>query len=365
MSAELWQAFTDLRNADPRYDDPFFDPDFVRLVADVRPDTRIGVATDGQDCVGFWPLHKRSGGWARPIGGPFSDWHAPVLAQNSALSAEAFLKGLDLTGMTVFGLQPRAHGPSQGMTRVGANMTDLSAGYDLFVEEQQKRWPKHFKKMRRLYRNVDRDFSEMRFDFDNKTDEAFNRLYELKHMQFARTGFHDVLKPEWAIKLLDSLRNFEGERLRVRLVTLHYDDKHAASELNIQSDTVMHGWLTGFEQEMGSYSPGNMLVQEMLQHMHADGIMTYDAGPGLDHYKRHYSNFQLPVDSGPLRGARGSFAPARVAGRAWRWGEDRMPGKVGGLMGRARRRMDQIALSETGLAARASGIFGALSQRDL
>lgn len=365
MSAELWQAFTDLRNADVRYDDPFFDPDFARLVGDVRADTRIGVATDGDDVVGVWPLHKRPGGWARPIGGPFSDWHAPVLSKDTTLTAQAFLEGLDFAGMTTFGLQPRAHGHSLGMDRVGANMTDLSGGFDLFVEEQQKRWPKHFKKMRRLYRNVERDFSEMRFEYDNREDAAFDRLFELKRMQFARTGYHDVLKPDWAIKLLDRLRHFEGPRLRVRLVTLHYDDQHAASELNMQSDKVMHGWLTGFEQEMGSYSPGNMLVQEMLSHMCADNILTYDAGPGLDHYKRHYSNYQTPVDSGPLRGARGSFAPSRIAGRVWRWGENQMPAKVGGLMGRARRRMDQIALSETGLGGRASGVFGALSQRDL
>lgn len=365
MSKALWRDFAALRDADSRYDDPFFDPDFAQLVASVRGDTHVGLAMDGEALVGIWPLHKRPGGWARPIGGPFSDWHAPILAKDTALTAQAFLSGLDLSGMTVFGFQPRHGQRIAGLERVGANMTDLSGGFESFIADQQKRWPKHFKKMRRLYRNVERDFSEKVFTFDNKDDAAFARLYDLKQAQFARTGYHDVLKPEWARQLLDKLRHFEGARLRTRLVTLHYDGQHAASELNLQSDTVMHGWLTGFDQEMGTYSPGNMLVQEMLEQMCVAKIPIYDAGPGLDHYKRHYSNYQLPIDTGSVRGARGSFAPSRIAGRIWRSGERALPGKAGELMARARRRVDQIALAETTMSARVAGLFSALSHRDL
>lgn len=365
MSPELWQAYRDLRDARAIYDDPFFDPDFTRLVSEVREDTRIGVVTSGEDVVAFWPLHQRPGNWARPIGGPFSDWHAPIVKAGIELCPVEFLTGLGLSGMTAFGYLPTPECPIESMERVGANMTDLSDGWDAFIGNQQKMWPKHFKKMRRLYRNVERDFESYTFNWDDRSDAAFDRLIELKQMQFARTGYHDVLKPDWAMALMDRLRHFEGERLRCRLVTLYYGDKHASSELNLQSDKVMHGWLTGFEQEMSSYSPGNMLVQEMLEVMCREGIHTYDAGPGLDHYKRHYSNYQVPVESGVLRGQRGSFAPSRIAGRVWRAGEHIMPGKAGALMGRARRRMDQIALAETNFGARLNGAVGALTQRDL
>ncbi|MCF6328372.1 MAG: GNAT family N-acetyltransferase [Henriciella sp.] len=365
MSRELWRAYTALRNARAIYDDPFFDPDFARLVGEVREDTRIGVATKGEDVVGVWPLHERPGGWSRPIGGPFSDWHGPIVEPGHNLTAQAFLNGLGLSGMTVFGLQPQAEPMSKGMTRVGANMTDISMGWDAYFEAQQQAWPKHFKKMRRLYRNVERDFSERQLNWDDRSDRSFHRLIGLKQDQFARTGFHDVLKPEWARRLFDRLRNYQGARLRVRLVTLCFDGQHAASELTLQSDTVMHGWLTGFEHDMGMYSPGNMLVQDILPYMPGEGILTYDSGPGMDYYKRHYANFQLPVDCGILRGKTNNAAPARLAGKAWRWGESVMPDKAGELMTRARRRMDQVSLAELSLGARISGVVGALTQRQL
>jgi len=365
MSGELWAAFTVLRDARSIYDDPFFDPDFARLVGEVRPDARIGVAFDGDEPVGFWALHKRPGNWARPIGGPFSDWHGPILKTGTHLTPRDFLCGLGVSGMTCFGLLPQESEKLPGFSRVGANMTDVSMGWDQYMSEQQKHWPKHFKKMRRVLRNVERDFEVSHFEWDDRSDATFEKLIELKSAQFRRTGFHDVLKPEWARQLIDRLRHYEGPRLRGRMMSLHYDGKLASAELNLQSDTVMHGWLTAFDQEFGAYSPGNQIVQDVLEHMCSEGLTIYDAGPGLDHYKRHYANFHYPVDSGVLRGRTGSLAPARIAGRGWRAAERILPGKVGELLGRTRRRMDQIALSETSTRARISGVLGALTQREL
>ena len=242
-------------------------------------------------------------------------------------------------------------------------MSDLSAGWDAFISEQELFWPRHFKKMRRIYRKIDRDFDEMRFVADDKTDESFERVIALKQEQFARTGYHDVLKAPWARALLDRLRSFEGPRLRTRVSTLCFDDQHVASELNLQSDTVLHGWIVAFEQKFRTYSPGHVLLQELLQQACEDGIRYYDSGPGLDAYKRHYSNLQMPIEAGVVQGTVVDLSPVRVAGRAWRFGEQVLPAKAGALMSRARRRMDQIAATETTISGRAGGMFTALSQR--
>lgn len=365
LSAQQWLDYAALRDARSIYDDPFFDPDFARLVGEVREDTRIGFASDSDGVFAIWPLHIRPGNWARPIGSPFSDWNGPILSEDTELSAQEILSGFDISGITTQGFMPSTfHSPNQ-LQRVGANMTDLSSGWDAYIADQQKRWPKHFKKMRRLYRNVDRDFSESKFCWDDKTDASYERLLELKQQQFQRTGYHDVLQAPWTRALFDRLRTFEGARLSAQLVTLFFDDQFAAAEFNLKSDRVMHGWVTAFEQDLGSYSPGNMLVQEMLEIMCAEELDLYDAGPGLDHYKRHYANMQTPIDSGVIYGDSQQMHASRVAGRAWRFGEQVMPGKASELMARARRRMDQIASVEVTLSGRASGIFRALNSRDI
>lgn len=363
LSAEQWQIYASLRNARSDYDSPFFDPDYARLVGEVRSDTRIGFASDGDGVFAIWPMHVRPGNWARPVGSPFTDWNGPILGENVELSPQEILAGFDISGFTTSGFLPRSGAPVADMTRVGSNVTDLSAGFEAYLAEQQRRWPKHFKKMRRIHRNIERDFSEMRLEWDDRSDTVFQRLIELKRAQYLRTGRHDVLKAPWVSAFFDRLRHFEGARLRARLMTLYLDNVPAAFEFDVQSDTILHGWITAYDQDFKVYSPGHLILQHALKKMSETGILTYDAGPGLDEYKRNYSNLQVPIDSGVLAGAPVNLSPARVAGKAWQLGEQVMPNRARFLMARARRRMDQIAAVETTLSGRASGVLNAINPR--
>jgi len=361
MNETFWQAFREMRDADARYDDPFFDPEFARLIGDLRDDTYIAVAF-GEGLTGpvaFWPLHVRPGGWTRPIGGPFSDWHGPVIRLGLTLDPAEMLKGAGLTGFTAFGMMAHL---SEGHieTRVGANMTDLSAGFDAFLENQRQQFPKHFKKIRRMQRNMERDFADITYHIDDQSTEAFDWVMSRKSEQFVRTGKHDVLGPDWAQKMMTRLRRHKSERLSARLSTLRFDGRIAAAEFNLQSDTVMHGWITAFDPEFHYYSPGYMLQHEILRRMPDMGLYTYDAGPGLDYYKKYYCNYQLPVEEGPLRAAEGGRAMPRVLPSTWRAMEAALPARAAQIMGKVRRRTDQIMLSETTLGGRARGFVSAL-----
>ena len=365
MSAAQWQDYATLRNARSIYDDPFFDPDFARLVGEVRDDTRIGFASDKNGVFAIWALHIRPGNWARPIGAPFSDWNGPILAEDTELSVQEILAGFDITGMTTEGFKPAQFTVCEGLQRVGANLTDLSAGWDTFFSDQQSSWPKHFKKMRRLYRNVERDFPDWQFNWDDQRSDRFERVLDLKQQQYVRTGLYNVLNAPWTRALFDRLRSFEGARFRSRLLTLDFDDQFAAGEFNLQSDSVMHGWITAFDQAFSKYSPGNLLVQELLQEMPENDLTLYDAGPGLDHYKRHYTNLQAPIDAGVIAGRDAPLQASRMAGRVWRFGEHVMPSKASSIMARARRRMDQIASVDTTFSGRATGLLNAIQNRPI
>jgi CelD/BcsL family acetyltransferase involved in cellulose biosynthesis len=361
MPADFWDAFERLRDADPCKQDPLFDPHLVRLLAPLRPDTCILTAVEAGEPVGFWPIHKRPGGWARPLGGPFSDWHAPIRKLGVEIAPHEFLKQCSLSGLTMHGFQPCANGPvSDGCERMAANMTDLSHGFEAYLEEQRKQFPKHFKKMRRMQRNAERDFSEVTYSIDDQDPAAFEWLLEKKRTQYVRTGRHDVLASDWSQGYLDALRHGATDTFGLKLCTMRFDGKLAAAELNMASSRVLHGWLTGFEAEYAYYSPGYMLQHAILELMEPEGLVVYDAGPELDYYKKYYANFVLPIDRGVMRSSASSASPARLFGSGWRAAEDSMPEKIGNLMGKTRRRMDQILLSETKFSRRAGGVMAAL-----
>ncbi|MEO1554585.1 MAG: hypothetical protein AAFR82_11705, partial [Pseudomonadota bacterium] len=123
LSAEQWQIYAALRDASARYDNPFFDPDFARLVGEVRDDLRIGFASDADGVFAVWPMHVRPGNWARPVGSPFADWNGPILAANVELTYEEILAGFDVSGFTTSGLLPRTAASAGPRNRVGANIT--------------------------------------------------------------------------------------------------------------------------------------------------------------------------------------------------------------------------------------------------
>lgn len=363
ISPALWQDFAAVRNLSTRYDSPFFDPDFARLVSEVREDTRMGIVEDSGALVGYWPLHARSGGWARPIGGPFSDWHAPILHPDMHISPDSFLRGLGLTGFTGFGFKSRPQDGHARLSRSGANLAILNTDWQDYINTQQEYWPKHFKKMRRVYRKAKQDFSQLQFIWDDRSVLHFDRLMTMKRTQYKSTGLHDVLKADWARKLIDRLRHFEGPRLRSRQSTLLFDGEFVASEFNLQSDRVLHGWLVGFDYKFSAYSPGHMLVQEMLQAMCPDGLKIYDMGPGEERHKRHYTNMQTAMDIGVITGRSAPFSPIRTFGKLWRGGEKHLPARMAENMARLRRRTDQIMLAETEYDARLAGLGYAFQKR--
>ncbi len=357
----MWQAFAALRDADCLYDNPFFDPEFAQIAAEARSDVHVIIASEGDTLVAFWPVHCRGGDWARPVGGPFSDWHGPVRAKGCDISPMTLLEGAGLAGFTAFAMPTELSQMAEGTkTRCGANMTDLSAGWDVYRDNQQKLFPKHFKKIRRVSRNLEKDFTEIEYIMDDRCDKAFDWLIARKREQYQRTGRHDVLGPQWASDMLGRLRTHQGARMRGRLSTLRVDGKLAAAEFNLVSDRIVHGWITVYDADFAKYAPGFLLLHEMLRRMPMCGLSLYDSGPGLDHYKKYYTNFQIPMDSGIILPAGVSASPSRILGGSWRAAEARAPARMAHLMGKVRRRSDQILLAETDLAGRAKGYARAI-----
>jgi len=355
-----WAQLDALWARDAARSDPMFAPAIARELGKVRPDTRILIAESGGEMTAFWALHLRPGGWARPIGGPFSDWHGAVRVPGSALRQIDLLRAVGISGMTAHALFPETSDPpAGGFRRQGAWIADLSDGVEALEAEQKRLFPNHVKRMRSKRARLAETAGEVEFRFDDPDPVAFDWLIDRKRRQFHETGLHDVLGPDWARAYVDRLRHLEGGPLRCQLSTLRAGGEVIAAEFNMASPTVMHGWITAYDLDHSKASPGLLLLQDVLRAMPAQGLRRYDCGPGAGHYKHYFANMSLPADRGVLACA-ASPSPMRLAGASWRRLEGALPEVVGGLMSKSRRRFDQILLSETRLGGRIGGVLGAL-----
>lgn len=353
----LWASLVELRNRDSSYDNPMYEPEFIRILADLRPDIRVLVGFDGADPIVYFPIQKHAGHWARPAAGPFSDWHSPI-GDSSKFSE--LLTRAQIAGVTVHGLKPDGCDPVQsGLQRECSHVTYIQESFDAYLDIQKRLYPKHFKKMRRLKRNLENNIGVADFCYDDRSDDVFEWLLNIKREQYLRTNRHDVLRAEWAQDFVARVHALKASRFSTVMSTLRVDGKLIAAELNMQSDTVLHGWLTGFDRRYAVYSPGLMLAERVIEAMAKQGIKTYDAGPGLGHYKKYYSNFSLPLDTGVVKGQAG-LHPARLMGAAWRQLEGLPLGILSQVMQKIRRRMDQVLQAELTFSARLAGLLRAI-----
>lgn len=363
LSEEQWQIYAALRDARPIYDNPLFDPDFARLVGEVREDTRIGFASDRDGVFAVWPMHLRPGNWARPIGSPFSDRNGPVIAANVELLPEEILSGFELSGFTTHGFLTRATTDASTPGNRCVHAADLSQGWTEFIKDRERFWPKHFEGMALHEECAMRDHAAIRFVWNDTSETAFSRLLELKHARFTRSGYYNALTAPWCRDLLDRLRTFEGRRLRARVSSLRFGNHIVAGAFNLQSDTVLHGWSRGADPDFDAYAPQQLILQHLLRHASDHGVARFEAGTEYEGEMMPYANAQSRVEVGVIAGSSMRVSPARIAGRAWQIGEQIMPAPARAMMARARRQMDRIAAIETTLAGRAGGMFAAIGQR--
>jgi len=347
LSNETWSDFHGLRADQRTYESGFFDPDFARLLAQVRNDVSVAIAEDEKGLLAYWPMHIGMGKWARAIGFPFGDLNGPVVRSGETVDIPEYLQGANIAGFKTSGLTLCEQVSVNPDAIVNTNITNLQEGWSPFIAQQTQLYPKFFKQIARLGRKLDKEHSEVVFTFDDKCAETFHQLITMKRQQYARTKLHDVLRPSWVNKMLDMLRHEECNNINTILSTLRVDGQLVAAEFNMQSGNLLHGWLTAYNPKFSKYSPGLLLTQHIIKAISQHGLTVYDAGPGNAHYKKYFTNQLNPLGQGSIFAKTKVINPIGIMGASWSFIEAQAPAAISNNLARIRRRSDQILGTET------------------
>ncbi|NNC37990.1 MAG: GNAT family N-acetyltransferase [Acidimicrobiales bacterium] len=365
---DVWASFQALRDRQSAYLSPFFDPDFARLIADVRHDVHVLISEDNDGLHAFWPIHIAAGKWGRPIGGPFSDRNGPVVRAGKQINLTEILETNELCGFSTAGLIVNNQVLLPMIAKENAYMTNLKSGWEDFSAKQVDLYPKFFKKFNRLNRKLHKEHTDIIFTFDDRSPEAYKRLIEIKEEQFANTNLHNVLSPKWVRGMLDGLKSGQCPQIKPALSTLYVDGQLAAAEFNLRSGPLLHGWLVGFDMAFGKYSPGLILTHEIIRHMQANDLSRYDAGTGSAHYKKYFSNELEAIGNGVVESGYTNLSPINMLRAVWKQMEAAAPASMSEQLLKIRRRSRQIVSAETDLNAQIMGFaqaaFPALSRSD-
>ena len=346
-------AWSAIQRADPAFRSPLLSPHFARAVGKVRDDARVAMVSREGERVAFFGFHQRPGGFGRPLGAPFSDYHGVVSTADTGLKpgqiiALAGLKAFRHNGLIdPHGLFPATESP------VEAFAIELTQSPDDYLEAVRAASPKKFKNWRRLaHRLAEVGPLTIRAD---ESQAAFDAVMEWKSAQFLRTGVQDVLRPQWATDLMQSLFETRNGPMTGLLLSLYAGDTLVGGHFGVREGGVYHPWIASMSPEMAAFSPGQTFIDQAIRAMPELGLEVYDLGCGHDHYKRPFAPAISLVGSGFHSAPGGTFKRAEEA--AWTLG----PLGRSSAVDKVRRRLDHIATADPSMRGRVQGLMEAVS----
>ncbi len=325
---------------------PYLGPDWPRRLAEVEgPDRRTGqvlVIRRGGEAVGFGTA-RVSGRVGLPLGAPFNDYQGLILAPGVEINDTALCQALGVERLDFTATPAGLPGLSRAIrSREQAFAIDLTRGFEAYAQDRAEAGSQIVRECASRRRTLDRAHGGVRFKAASRDCRDLAQLIQWKRDQCRATGQMDVLAPNWTRDLIERLVLIPDDHLRAVLFTLHVGGTLAAAHLALATSRRLHAWIIGYDTSYGRYSPGNVLMMEVVQWAADQGYDSLDLGPGDVLFKRRFANRISEVGSGFLARPSLSGWSGQAAFAARHLAESLPLGPLSDLPARAMRRWDRM-----------------------
>jgi CelD/BcsL family acetyltransferase involved in cellulose biosynthesis len=324
---------------------PFLSPFWVQACAAVAgPDqvgARIVILRQDGDAVGFFPVRVR-GGAAGPVGAPMCDYQGVVGQPHLDIDPRRLLCALRVGRLDFSSLLADQSAFARGVRGVASSQViDLSAGYDAYAAGRRAAGTDILQDTAKKRRKLEREQGAAVFSVSRDVAE-FDQMIAWKRAQYRASGQTDIFQAGWTEALLRSLFARNEPAFGGAFFTLHVDGKLAAAHFALRQDACLHAWFIAHDEAFARYSPGVILINDILKWATAQGVAELDLGPGDYRFKHSLANVKRDVAHGYI-GRPSAAALARGAAYRVRATAEALPlGRFSALPGKAMRRLDLI-----------------------
>ena len=295
---ERWRSIIDNQTG---YHSPFYAPEFTQAVAEARDDAFVAVLEDAGETVGFFPFHRLHRGVAKPIGGPISDYHGPILANGFDPDPAWLLNACGLASYDFNHLPAAIARFSAGAFATSQSpMINLEAGYDGYKSKASKRVKNELSNTRRRRRKMEREVGPISFAYHETSDALYEQFIILKNKQFRALGVQSAFSIPWIAKTLDIIRQSQFPGLSGVFSTLHAGEKLMAAHFGMRSKTVLHWWFPTYDREASAYGSGIILLTELASCADEEGFSSIDLGRGDEIYKARLKTNEIQLCEGSI-----------------------------------------------------------------
>lgn len=293
LDQEMWRKFLAPRPV------AFLSYAFARAVASCHPSVRVcRIVRDGRP-VAFFPFQYRSrahalAGIGERLGGELSDYFGPVAESGFCITPKTLLHLSGLRSLLFSQLDESQSGKglSGEKPEVGF-LIDFPQGGQAYWEEKGRNDKKFVSDTERRERKLVQEYGPISFVFSAADSErSLDRLIADKRSQYHRTLVRDVLVEERARAILRALHRTRDPQCSGIISTLHAGDTWVASHFGLRSGSTLHYWFPVYNPALKSFSPGRLLLKQIVLGAQQLGLARIDRGGGDSPAKRDFATSQ-------------------------------------------------------------------------
>jgi CelD/BcsL family acetyltransferase involved in cellulose biosynthesis len=297
------QAWSSFQQADTSLASPFLAHEFARAVDAARDDARVGVVDDAGQPAAFFAFSV-DGRVGAPVGASICDAQALVARQGFAWDARELVRGAALDLWT-FDHLVSTQEPFVAFhhARHRAPVVDLSEGHDRYLERVRASSKDVLAQVARRRRKLAREVGDVTFEWQADDASVLDTLFEWKSAQYRETGVWDRFDQPWIVDIVRALASTRTAALTGLLSTLRAAGEPVAMHFGLLGPDRIAWWFPVYDTKFARYSPGLILLLDLVAEAAARGIGLVDLGRGEHHYK-------LRVATGAYEVAEGSVPAA-------------------------------------------------------
>jgi CelD/BcsL family acetyltransferase involved in cellulose biosynthesis len=299
LSPDLIERWSTIQGQSASFASPYFRPEFTQAVAAVRNDVFIGLLAHESRIVGFFPFHRKRGGVARPIGLGLSDYHGVIAEPGTEWTAEGLMQGCKLVRWDFNHLlaDQRQFAPYYSAV-AESPIIDVSQGFEAFEESRDRAGRKYIAEVQRKRKKLGEQVGPLSFTCHSANRDVLRQMMAWKSAQCRRTGSVDFFSLAWCVRLIERIHDSQEPGFGGILACLHAGDTLVAVHFAMYASRVWHSWFPAYNHELDEYSPGSILLLEMIKSASEKGIEYIDLGKGLPLYKKRVMTGAIPVAEG-------------------------------------------------------------------
>ena len=297
------RVWDEIQSRNPQLASPLFAAQLYQLCHELRGGIEVALLKHGGEIVGFFPYHRGSRQRATPALGLMADFQGAVIKPGLKWDPQQVVKAAGLHSWRFDHLLADQSGFERfHVVSANALFIDLSQGIERYFAERKRAGVRELMEAQRKERKIEREVGRLRWIPNCRDAQVFEAMISWKGAQVERLGGWNCFSEPWTVPLLRRVLEAQQAELSGVLGALFVDDELLAAHLGLQSRNVFHGWITTFNHKYSKYSPGSLLLLNLLRWAEASGIRRIDMGKGEGHYKRRLANGATRLAEGAVSG---------------------------------------------------------------